>query len=682
MSAGAVRQGRVFVEIGADPKQFLSAVGQVNRQIGDMGKSMSAMSQQVAGGLRPITAIESSLLDFIESTSQGGRDIVEEMRPVGDASVDASKGMELLAFAAKGATYELEDGSRALNEFEQRLARAIAADGAEGKRLLQTMGIVAAGSSSALADIGSAAEQVRVQMAATGKTAVEVGIKLTAIGTAVVAPISAAVAQFGNLRDVIRDIQTYAGLSANDIGGLIKAAAELGIVLDQRTAVAALQLAASMSKMRLAMTGVAVTIGSIVAPEFTGFAEAVARVAKRASEFIRANRQIITVSLALGSVVLGLGVALTFVGGAMKSFATSTSFLVSPITLLVTQSAALAANVARLGVAFVAANPVAAILTAALVAGGVAAVQAAGGFAGLASILSGAFKSAVDAVAATFPNLTEIVGTTIAGSYNAIAAGDFAGAANILWAGTKAAWTAGTSALMGVLDPWIETAQNAWGDMGTTLAVMWEQMWVTLATSDWGQYLLGAFDNIINSVMGLWDSLVGSIQKGWAYVQGTFKAGFDVDAEIKRIDAENTARAQQRSQDRPGFAGRVGISDEEKARIAAESQARIDAIVAGNQDNRQRRADATRERAQERPKEVAAAIDDLKNAVAAQVAGNPPLAKIAPQALSGPAQTIGTFSAVAAGGLGFGTKGIPEQQLDVLKQIAAGVRGGFGNVGA
>ena len=88
MSAGAVRQGRVYVEIGADPKQFLSAVGQVNRQIGELGSSMA-----------------------------------------------------------------------------------------------------------------------------------DVGIKLGAIGATITAPIAAAAAQFGNLSEVVKDIQSYAGLGARDIGG-------------------------------------------------------------------------------------------------------------------------------------------------------------------------------------------------------------------------------------------------------------------------------------------------------------------------------------------------------------------------------------------------------------------------------------------------------------------------------
>ena len=174
MSAGAVRQGRVFVEIGADPKQFLSAVGQVNRQIADLGSSM-----------------------------------------------------------------------------------------------------------------------------------VEVGTKLGAIGALVTAPIAAAAAQFGNLGSLLRDMQSYAGLASNDIAGLTKVAASLGLVLDKQTAMAALQLAASTTKMRLSLAAVAATVGSVVAPEFTGFAEAVARVAKDASGFLRENRKIITI--ALSAVVLHPG---------------------------------------------------------------------------------------------------------------------------------------------------------------------------------------------------------------------------------------------------------------------------------------------------------------------------------------------------------------------------------------
>jgi len=49
MSAGAVRQGRVFVEIGADPRKLFAALGKLNRQIGAIGKSMQQMGTRMVG---------------------------------------------------------------------------------------------------------------------------------------------------------------------------------------------------------------------------------------------------------------------------------------------------------------------------------------------------------------------------------------------------------------------------------------------------------------------------------------------------------------------------------------------------------------------------------------------------------------------------------------------------------
>lgn len=543
MSAGAVRQGRVFVEIGADPKEFLSAVGQVNRQIADLGSSMS-----------------------------------------------------------------------------------------------------------------------------------EVGIKLGAIGAAITAPIAAAAAQFGNLSDVVKDIQSYAGLGARDITGLVKAAADLGIVLDRQTATAALQLAASTTKMRLSLVGVAVTIGSIVAPEFTGFAEAMSRVAKDASAFIRENRKIITVSLAVGGALTGVGVALTAIGGALKAFSSNTSFIVGPLVNMVKLTGVVTANVARLGMAFVAANPIVSLLGVALAAAAVVAFKAAGGFAGVSDKIGRAFVSIHEAAKATMPNMVEVVTLTVGGAYDAIAAGDFAGAVGVLWDGAKAAWTVGSSAIMGVLDPWIESVQNAWGNMVTYLVNAWDRGFAALATSEWGGYLIGAFDNIINGLMASWDWMVGSLQKGWAWIQSKFKAGFDIEAEFRRIDKENTDRANQRGIDRPGMEGRTNLTDAEKAKIRADAEARIAERIAGNEQAQRDRRARTEQRAAERPGAVRDAIADLRGRIKDVAANVPGKAPIVPQQIAGPAQVAGTFSAFAAGGMTFGTKGIAEQQLDILKQIAANTK--------
>lgn len=524
----------------------------------------------------------------------------------------------------------------------------------------------------------SAMAQVNRQISDLGSVALEVGAKLTAIGAAITAPLAAAATQFGDLGGLLRDIQDYAGVAAGDIDGLKKAAASLGLVLDRQTAMASLQLAASTNKMRLSMLAAAATVGSIVAPEFTGFAEAVARVTKDATVFLRENRKIITVALAVGSALTGIGVVLTSVGGALKAFTANTSFLLGPMLNLIRLTAVLTVNMARLAVASMAAHPVLTILGVALAGAAVVAVRSAGGFSGAKDMIVDAFTAIAAAAQRSMPNMYEVVSTTTTGAYNAIANGDLAGAVRILWDGAIAAWTVGSAAIMGVLDPWIETVQNAWGSMVTFLANAWDRGFANLATSDWGGYLIGAFDNVINALMAAWDYMLGSLQKGWAWLTSKFQAGVDLAGEFRRIDDENRARAEERGRMRPGIEGRTNLTDQEKAAILADAERRADARVAANEQAQRDRRDRTEQRARDRPGEIRAAIADLKARTQEVAANVPDRAPIVPQRLTSQREMRGTFSALAARDLTFGTKGVDEQQLDVLKQIAFNTKDGGG----
>jgi hypothetical protein len=79
MSAGTVKAGGVFVEIGADPRKFFSALNKVNKSIGNMGRSLSAgggklaaagigMAAPIAAAVRQGAAFESTLLNIRAST--------------------------------------------------------------------------------------------------------------------------------------------------------------------------------------------------------------------------------------------------------------------------------------------------------------------------------------------------------------------------------------------------------------------------------------------------------------------------------------------------------------------------------------------------------------------------------------------------------------------------------------
>lgn len=79
MSAGAVKAGGVFVEIGADPRKFFSALTKVNKSLGNMGRSLSSgggrlaaagigMAAPIAAAVRQGAAFESTLLNIRAST--------------------------------------------------------------------------------------------------------------------------------------------------------------------------------------------------------------------------------------------------------------------------------------------------------------------------------------------------------------------------------------------------------------------------------------------------------------------------------------------------------------------------------------------------------------------------------------------------------------------------------------
>jgi hypothetical protein len=217
---------------------------------------------------------------------------------------------------------------------------------------------------------------------------------------------------------------------------------------------------------------------------------------------------------------------------------------------------------------------------------------------------------------------------------------------------------------MGSLDPWIEAVQNVFSDMGIGMAAMWDQMWTDMATSEWGGYILGALDNVLNSMVAYWDTTTGLIQKGWTEMWRRMGRVSDeaAAAEFARIDAVNAANAEQRGRDRPGFAGRTGLTDEQKAQMQQDSRDRQAAMSEEADRLRRERAGRTAANVGTRAQAVADANRNLQD----QVNRFPvPQAPMAAGTLK--TETAGTFSAFGLGQLGTGS--VEKQQLDELKRI-------------
>jgi TP901 family phage tail tape measure protein len=135
MSAGAVRAGGVFVEIGADPRKFFSTLNKVNKSLGNMGRSLASgggrlaaagigMAAPIAAAVRQGTSFESTLLSIRASTGATVEEIdkikasaMQMSQALGVGPTEAAQGMLELLKAGMSLESVLGGASKTALEF-------------------------------------------------------------------------------------------------------------------------------------------------------------------------------------------------------------------------------------------------------------------------------------------------------------------------------------------------------------------------------------------------------------------------------------------------------------------------------------------------------------------------------------------------------------------------------------
>jgi hypothetical protein len=470
------------------------------------------------------------------------------------------------------------------------------------------------------------------------------------------------------LLNALRVVNTQVGslgTAMSRMGGVTAAVGSAIVGPIAALGLAAASNTAEMKQAQSAIADVGKAVGEAVAPAFVGMAKVVTSAAKAVSRFVRENQPLVRNLMLAGAALSGVGGVLFVVGKGLSGLSATGAALSNVFGPLASRVMALASALITIATS----GPVLAI---AGVLGGVAVVARSLGvdLAGLAAGVGQSLSGPLSGVISLFGDLGATASTTMAGVFNAVAAGDLAGAVDILWAGALAAWTRGTQAVMGALDPWTEAVQNVVSDLGVGLAITWDQVWTDIATSEWGGDLLGAMDNVMNALMATWDFTIGGLQMSWA----AFSSWWSGDAaamekEIERINAANAANAAQRGQDRPGFAGRTGLSEEEKDRMRQESADRQNAMREEAQKMRDARAARTASNVTNRANAVKEANAALQQKVGS-TAEPPPVT--APGAKAVGTAVAGTFSAFGVEQMAGGGN-VQKQQLDALLKIQAGI---------
>jgi phage tail tape measure protein, TP901 family, core region len=98
MAAAGIRMGKVFVEIGADSKKFFRAINRVNKRIGQLGQSMTALGGKMAG----VGAALSVPLGLVSRQFAGFDDAIRATAAVtGNLGAEGAASLQLLTDKAR-----------------------------------------------------------------------------------------------------------------------------------------------------------------------------------------------------------------------------------------------------------------------------------------------------------------------------------------------------------------------------------------------------------------------------------------------------------------------------------------------------------------------------------------------------------------------------------------------------
>ena len=285
---------------------------------------------------------------------------------------------------------------------------------------------------------------------------------------------------------------------------------------------------------------IADAIGEAVIPVIKPFLQNAIEFLLKIRDWAKANTELIQTVFRIAATVFGAGLAITGLGYAVMNLGKVFSIAASIVPMLGTAISAIVAVVGFL------VTPLGAV------------IGLVGALAAYWVYSSGAMGEAADWLGEVFDGLRQDAVAAFGGISDALAAGDFALAAQILWTTLKIWWEKGTGWIssiwndaMGLLTQrWYETIGGfriIFEEIGHGLTVAW--IGITAGMSE-------AFNNFIYGIQVAWNWCGKMLQKAWNAIKGVFDKNFDSEAANKA--------AEQAYQDKVGE-----LKKDKDAKIAA-----------------------------------------------------------------------------------------------------------------
>jgi hypothetical protein len=644
--AQAIRAGAAYIELTTRDSKLIKGLRRASQRLQAFGASVRAMGLKLvaAGG-----AIVAPLVGMVRHFA----DVGDKLNKMSIRTGVSAEALSEMGFAAEQTGADLDALGNALFRMRRRIANAATGSG-PAVRALEALGLSAADLTRLTPD-----QQLKVLADALGKVENE---------------SLAAQYAFEILGDGAKKLMPLLAEGADGIEALQAEARRLGLSVSTEDAQSAADYADAWNRLTRTMKAAAFAVGAALAPMLTELMGSVTRFVIGVINWVKQNKTLIVTIFKIAAAVMAAGMALIALGAVISGFGAAIGAVVTVVGAIGTAIAILGKIIALL------LTPIGLVIV------------AVGALAAYLIYASGLGGKALAWLGERFETLKNDGIAAWKGIGDALAAGDIALAAKILWLTLKMEWRRGIHFLNGLWVGAKEFFLSIWTNAVFGVAKILNNGWAAIEVG-WTEtvgFLADAWSVFTNLLTKTWHNTVGFIKKAWVRLKSVFSKDVDVNAEVTRINrevSETTEAADQKMLDAVGQRDRQRRERREQIeRDRAGVESTLGDMQAEEHARRQRQfaddlAETEGELADAR-REWQEAIAEAAEKRAAAESGEPERLKGIEDSLSSSGGILeeeqrkveakGTFNALAARGLG--ADSLSERTARAAEQIVVNTK--------